>query len=88
MTPSTIAAMRLLTPASPLFKPVNSQAITEFLLTRCDGELIIDTHAAETYVLKREAGALSLGLPDGDYSGDPMVVELFNRVMANHRQRA
>jgi len=49
-----------------------------------DGEVVIEGTHGERYLFTRKDGVLTLGYPENDYSGDPQIVDTFNKVMARH----
>jgi hypothetical protein len=62
---------------------LNGTTLAEFILSnnKEPGEVEFTTSNGETYVLVRRADKhLRLTYPEGDYSGDPVVVEAFNNI--------
>jgi hypothetical protein len=71
-----------LTPA--LSTAQNTEEVYALIVFPRDGEVTIAGALGETYIMRRTDDRLSLGYPEGDYSGDPMVVDGFNKLMAQY----
>lgn len=53
----------------------------DFIENAKAGEMLLKGAIGENYVLSRNSNSFALGYPAGDYSGDPYVVDTFNRLV-------